>query len=87
MTRISRIKQKTFGALLFLVDECIADAGFPEFKRFLAKTQSREEFKNDLYDLTTNDAKIANKTKNSRNGRQISEMHTDRLISPLRTPR
>jgi hypothetical protein len=33
-------------------------------KIFLAKTLRREELKNDLYDLTTNDGKIANKTKN-----------------------
>jgi hypothetical protein len=32
-------------------------------KRFLAKRQRREEFKNDLYDLTANDAKIVNKIK------------------------
>ena len=53
-----------FVVLVFLVDEWIADAGYPEFNKFLAKTQRREEFKNDLYDLTANDAKIAKKTKN-----------------------
>jgi hypothetical protein len=53
-------KIKNIAALVFLVDECIADT---EFKNFLAKTQRREELKNDLYNLTANDAKIANKTK------------------------